>query len=347
MAALVPVYLETNMHHGILSQTGSVLTIHNLQHQGYGERDILSYGGLSESLFRSDQLEACGGVNFLKGGIYFAGKLTTVSPTYAQEIQLPQCGWGLDDVLRFRSGDLIGITNGIDMDEWNPRDDSYLIQNYDIDHLESKKICKKSFCTHFFCEKGDEEMPLFVVISRLYWQKGLDILAHILPWIIETMRVKFAILGAGDCQLENHFRAIGANFPDRVWVHIGYDEALAHRMEAAGDFFVMPSRFEPCGLNQMYSMRYGTLPIVRATGGLKATVSSYAQGVEHATGFMFNDLTHQSLYNTIGWACATYYDRPQDIQIMRRNAMIQNFSWEKSAQHYVECYQWAQKMKCF
>ncbi|MDR1457136.1 MAG: glycogen synthase [Puniceicoccales bacterium] len=345
MAALVPVYLETVARRGQLEHVGSVLTIHNLQHQGYAHRSIIDYAGLPWDLWRPDKLEACGCVNFLKGGIYFANKLTTVSPTYAEEIRTAALGCGLADVFSFRGGDLVGILNGIDDSLWNPATDQTLPANYDANDLNGKNRCKVDFCRQCF---GDEKVngpPLFVAVSRLYPQKGLDVLGDILSWVVETMDVRFAILGCGEWQLEEQLASIARRFPDRIWFYRGYDEILAHRMTAAADFFVMPSRFEPCGLTQLYSMRYGTLPIVRATGGLKDSVVSNAQGVEHATGFVFYDLTHQALYDAIGWACATYYDRPGDMLTMRQNGMRRDFSWKQSSQRYLDCYHWAMEKK--
>jgi starch synthase len=322
-----------------------VLTIHNLQHQGYAHRSIIDYAGLPWDLWQPDKLEACGGVNFLKGGIYFANKLTTVSPTYAEEIRTPEFGCGLENVFRFRGGDLVGILNGIDADLWNPATDPTLPANYDANNLRGKNLCKIDFCREHFGGENLDNRPLFVAISRLYSQKGLDVLGDILPWVVETMDVRFAILGCGEWLLEEHLASIAHRFPNRVWFHRGYDEALAHSMTAAADFFVMPSRFEPCGLTQLYSMRYGTLPIVRATGGLKDSVISPARGMEHATGFAFDDLTHQALYNTIGWACATYYDRPGDILTMQQNGMHMDFSWNQSSSRYLDCYHWAMEVK--
>ncbi|MDR0727815.1 MAG: glycogen synthase GlgA [Puniceicoccales bacterium] len=345
MAALVPVYLETVARRGPLAHTGSVLTIHNLQHQGYAHQSIIDYAGLPWGLWQSDKLEACGGVNFLKGGIYFANKLTTVSPTYAEEIRTPAFGCGLEDIFRFRGGDLVGILNGIDENLWNPATDPTLPANYDRNNLEKKSLCKMNFCQQRFGDAKSDNRPLFVAISRLYAQKGLDVLADILPWVVETMSVRFAILGCGEWLLEEHLASIAHRSPDRIWFYRGYDETLAHQMTAAADFFVMPSRFEPCGLTQLYSMRYGTLPIVHATGGLKDSVVSRAHGVERATGFVFNDLTHQALYSAIGWACATYYDHPSEILTMRQNGMCRDFSWKQSSRRYLECYHWAMEKK--
>jgi starch synthase len=342
MAGLVPVYLETNERWGRLRGTTSVLTVHNLAHQGYADRFILGFAGLPQSLFRPDQLEACGGVNFLKGGLYFTNKLTTVSPSYAAEIQTAEFGFGLQGVLRFRSGDLVGILNGIDRTVWDPATDPHIPHPYGAGRLRGKVRCKEVFCSaHSF----DGHAPLCGVIARLCPQKGLDVLADALPHILDSMAMNFAILGAGEWDLENRFQSLAARYPNRLTVHIGHSEPLAHRIEAASDFFLMPSRFEPCGLNQLYSLRYGTLPIARATGGLRDTIDPYDESSGSGTGFLFNDLTPNALHGAVGWACSTYYDRPRHMAAMVRRAMLQDFSWKVSAARYRECYQWAAESK--
>lgn len=344
MAAPVPVYLETVARSGRLGRSASVLTIHNLAHQGYAPPSILDYAGLPGSLFRPDAMEACGGINFLKGGIYFANKLTAVSPTYAREIQGVEQGFGLQDALRFRSGDLLGILNGIDDNLWNPATDPLIGANYSSGDLRGKEVCKKNFLRARGMARSGK-MPLFGVIGRLYGQKGLDVLASALPRIFGSMAGVFALLGAGDPALEDRFRSIGASYPGRIFVHIGYDEALAHEIEAASDFFLMPSRFEPCGLNQLYSLRYGTLPIVRGTGGLRDTVIPYDEATGAGTGFVFDHLDENSLHDVIGWATSTYYDRPKHMKVLIRRAMAMDFSWKKSVERYGDCYRWALEMK--
>ncbi|MDR2030043.1 MAG: glycogen synthase GlgA [Puniceicoccales bacterium] len=344
MAGLVPVFLETRDRNGPLRHSASVLTVHNLAHQGYADRSILAFAGLPSDLFRADRLEACGGVNFLKGGLYFANKLTTVSPTYAEEIRSAEFGCGLQDVLNFRGGDLLGIMNGIDGTSWDPASDPLIPHHYSRDRMEGKALCKKDFFHNHF-PTSDIGSPLFVAISRLYAQKGLDVLADVLPKIFASMDVRVAILGAGDRNLEIKFCQLAAQYADRIHVTIGYDEGLAHRLEAAGDFFLMPSRFEPCGLNQLYSLRYGTLPIVRSTGGLRDSVLSYDERTGSGTGFVFHDLGNRALYDTIGWACHCYHNRPDHMDIMVRRAMEQDFGWTRSAARYRECYRWALESK--
>lgn len=344
MTALVPVYLETLLRRGLLEKTASVLTIHNLAHQGYTSSALLRFSGLPDHLSALDQLGFAAGLNVLQGGLYFASKLTTVSQTYAGEIRTPAFGCGLESVLNFRGADLIGILNGIDDSLWNPATDKFLPANYDAANLAGKLRCKR------FLERdcgflGEKDGPLFGVISRLYGQKGLDVLAEILPHILEKMHCRFVILGSGEKTLEERFRQIADRFPDRCFVKIDYDETLAHRIEAASDFFVMPSRFEPCGLNQMYSMRYGTLPLVRATGGLRDSVIPYDRDGAAGTGFAFQDLSPENLYAMIDQVCRIYFHRPEQLIAMRQRAMIGNFSWEKSAKTYEKVYQWAIQSK--
>jgi starch synthase len=288
-------------------------------------------------------MEACGGVNFLKGGIYFSNKLTTVSPNYAKEIQTNTHGCGLDSHLRFRSGDLIGILNGIDDEIWDPQTDPHITARYSVKNLRGKSLCKKDFCREHGLRDGDA--PLFTAIARFCEQKGLDALAEALPAALDSMRICFALLGSGDPHLQWQFQQIAERYPGRAFVRIGYDEILAHKMKAAGDFFLMPSRFEPCGLSQMYALRYGTLPIVRNTGGLSDTVKNYDEKTGAGTGFLFDHLSAKSLYDVIGWACSTYYDRPTHKKALMRRAMGENFSWEKSVQRYRDCYEWALQMK--
>ncbi|MDR2667455.1 MAG: glycogen synthase GlgA [Puniceicoccales bacterium] len=344
MAALVPVYLEMVARHGPLSHSASVLTLHNMEHQGYGDRSILSTAGLPQWLFRSDALEACGGVNFLKGGIYFANKIAAVSPSYADEIRSAEGGFGLDHVLRFRGGDLVGILNGIDTELWNPATDPHIAAPYALGNLGGKKICKADLQKS--CGLAQRpNVPLFGVIARLQWQKGLDVLCDAMPWILDSMDMQFVLLGTGQWNLEERFRAIARSNPGRVFVHIGYDEELAHRIEAGCDFFLMPSRFEPCGLNQLYSLRYGTLPIVRSTGGLRDTVKNYDNSADSGTGFLFNDLTASAIHGTVGWACHSYHNRPEHISAMISRAMAEDFSWKASAERYRHCYRWALEKK--
>jgi starch synthase len=338
--ALLPVYLNTTLAEDSISQCATLLTLHNMQHQGFCPHAVLRYAGLPESTFRSDCLESYGNLNLLKGGIYNATKITTVSPTYAREIQSSPGGCGLDPLLRFRAGDLIGILNGIDTTEWDPQSDSLIPATFSATELSGKAICKRALQSHFHLAETDG-IPLFGVVSRLVDQKGLDLLAAILPRLLDSMAIQIALIGTGDPLLENTFARLAERFPGKLGVFLGFDNRLAHTLVAGSDFLIMPSRFEPCGLSQIYAMRYGTLPVVRDTGGLHDTVESFHEASRSGTGFVFRDATASGLYDTIGWACATYYDSPEALQQLQQNAMSQDFSWDRSAATYENVYQWA------
>ena len=336
----VPVLLNTSLYNSPLGGSASVFTIHNLQHQGVFDKGVLEYAGIPSSEFRADSCESYGSLNLMKGGLYNCTKITTVSPTYANEIRTPEYGCGLDGVLRFRGADLIGIINGVDTDAWNPQTDEFIAANYSLSDMKGKSACKKALQKRLGLDVSAKK-PVFGVVSRLYSQKGLDLLARIAGELVGHMDIQIAILGTGEHWLENAFSDLTAKFPGKISAYIGFDNELAHQIEAGSDFFIMPSRFEPCGLNQMYSMIYGTLPIVRATGGLEDTVDQYSESTGSGDGFKFSDATCEALYNTIGWACSTWYDRPADIQKLRRNGMSKDFSWNKSAEKYALVYKWA------
>ena len=337
---LVPVYLNTRDHHTPLGKAASVFTVHNLQHQGIFGKELIDFAGLPHDVFRPDGLEAMGNVNMMKGGIYHATKITAVSPTYAQEIQTPEHGHGLNHVLHFRSADLIGVVNGIDTDVWSPERDALLPKTYSARDFSGKAACKQALQQQVGLAE-DAHVAVFGVVARLYWQKGIDLLANIIARLLENMHIQLVILGTGDQHLEHQLLELSYRYPGRLAVHIGYDNALAHLIEAGSDFFVMPSRFEPCGLNQMYSMTYGTPPIARATGGLLDTIMQYDEHLKTGTGFLFDDSTEEALYYAMGWACSTYYDRPEDYKSLRVKGMTQDFSWAHSATTYESVYDWA------
>ena len=339
-AGLAPVYLNTTLRNSPLGHSATLFTIHNLQHQGIFDRSILEYAGIPMREFRSDSCESMGMLNMLKGGVYNSTKITTVSSTYAREIQTKEYGCGLENVLKFRAADLIGIINGVDLEEWSPETDKYIKSNYSLKSMKGKAVCKEALQQRLGLEINPN-VPLFGVVSRLYDQKGLDLLARIAQPLVDNMSIQLAILGSGEPWLEDAFRNLENANKGRIASYIGYDNSLSHQIEAGADFFIMPSRFEPCGLNQMYSMRYGTLPIVRRTGGLADTVGQYEEGTGKGEGFVFESPTAEALYNTIGWACSTWYDRPKDIANLRRNAMSKDFSWNVSAKAYSEVYRWA------
>jgi starch synthase len=341
---LIPVYLNTTEAAHPIGRAATVLTIHNLQHHGWFHRSLLSFAGLPESVFRSDGLESMGELNMLKGGLYHASKITTVSPRYAAEIQTPEGGHGLHSLLRFRSADLIGVLNGVDTDEWNPQADPALPVPYSADDFTGKAAAKASVQRAYGLEERPER-ALFTVVSRLVHQKGLDLLAGIVDRLLADMEIQIAVLGTGERALEDAFHELSARHPGRFGSYIGFDNDRAHCTIAGADCFIMPSRFEPCGLGQLYAMRYGSVPIVRATGGLIDTVTQYNESRSTGTGFVFEYASGDALYHTIGWACATYYDRPDAFRQLQLNGMRGNYSWDASAGKYEAVYRWARQAR--
>lgn len=313
------------------ADTRSVFTIHNLAYQGQFPKSVMGELGLPWNLFRSEGgLEFYDSVNFLKAGLTFSDALTTVSPTYAREIQTPEGGNLLDGLLRARSRDLHGILNGIDVSDWNPATDRHLPAHFEPTALEGKTACKAALLDRF--RLGGLEAPLFAVVSRLAHQKGMDLLLATLPAVLEQ-DVRVVLLGNGDAGLEEGFRRLQARYPRKVGVHIGFDNPLSHLVEAGADFFLMPSRYEPCGLNQLYSLRYATLPIVRRTGGLADTVQEGPDG----TGFLFDDYAPRALHAAMERALALYRNTAE-FEAHRQRAMTQDFSWDASARAYEALY---------
>ncbi len=337
---LIPVWLNTTLRATELGRSATVFTIHNLEHQGLSDKRVMPYARLPWAEFTANSLESYGGVNMMKAGLFHSTKLTTVSPNYAEEIRTSEYGFGLDHVLRYRAADLAGILNGIDTVLWNPATDPALPANFTGTDLAGKAKCKAALQSALGLD-ADPAVPLFGVVSRMVPQKGLDLLADALPLIMQRMRVQLAILGSGDSRVEAAFARAARGFPGRVGAHIGFEANLARLIQAGSDFFVMPSRSEPCGLTQMYAMRYGTVPIVRATGGLVDTVWNFEPGADAGTGFVFQDATALALYDTIGWATNTYVERPQELLALRKRAMAQDFSWGRSAARYADVYRWA------
>jgi starch synthase len=334
--ALVPVYINTVEWAQPLHAAASLYTIHNLVYQGVTDRGALFLTGLGPEHDNSNEFEHFGTLNLTKAAIAHATLITTVSPTYAREIQTPAHGSGLDGVLRGRAGDLHGIVNGIDPEEWNPATDPHLPARFDANDLRGKAVCKAELQK----EAGlpvREDVPLFGLVARLVPQKGTDVLAHAIDRILD-LDLQLILLGTGDPEAEAFFAEVADERGDRFCAWLQFNNGRAHRIEAGGDFFLMPSRFEPCGLNQLYSLAYGTLPIVRATGGLADTVRGYDEATGRGTGFSFRDLTPGALFDTVGWAVSTWYDRPQHIESMRREAMAEDFSWQHAAAEYEKLY---------
>ncbi len=332
--ALCAVYLNT-VAQGRQDVQGvrTVLTLHNVGYQGLFPGAQFTKLGLPVSLFTPAGLEYYGQVNLLKGGIVSADYVTTVSPTYAREILTPEFGFGLEGVLRNRADRLLGILNGIDIDRWNPNTDAYLPANYSAIDRSGKLACKKALQREF--QLPESSVPLLGVIARLTSQKGLDLVAAIIPELIE-MDLQLVVLGTGEPELEARFTALQARYPHRMGLRIGFDEGLAHRIEGGADMFVMPSRYEPCGLSQLYSLRYGTVPIVRKTGGLADTVvplAARAGQVGQATGFHVEEDTPDALLAVLRRAEEVYRDRSAWDQLVKAG-MSTDASWARSARAY-------------
>ncbi len=328
----------------VLGGAASVLTIHNIAYQGKYGADVYDYLGLGWQNFTPDKFEDFGAVNFLKGGIVYADMVNTVSPTYAAETRTPELGYGLAPYLNDRGDTYVGILNGVDYDEWSPAVDMLIPATYSVEDLSGKAHCKRELQARFGLEI-DPTIPIIGVVSRLVDQKGLDVLASVIEGIVTDMRVQFVLLGSGDKRLEAYYLTLPTLYPGQVGAHIGYSNELAHWIEAGADFFIMPSRYEPCGLNQIYSLKYGTLPIVHATGGLEDTVEQYDEAAGTGTGFKFYELSPTAVYYAVGWAVSTFYDRPEHMRQMIYQAMVQDFSWDKSARQYLRLYQRAMENK--
>lgn len=321
----------------VFRDTASILTIHNVAYQGRYDNYYYFNTGLEHEDFTSDKFECFNAVNFLKGGIYFADLVNTVSKGYAAETRTSSGGYGLDAYLRKKGDDYVGILNGVDYSEWNPENDTLIPENYTANDLKGKSVCKKVLQRQLGLKQTDN-IPVIGLIGRFAEQKGFYILAECIEDILNNMDVQFAILGAGDNQLEMFYGNLPQRYPGKTGSYIGFNNDLAHLIEAGSDFFLMPSLYEPCGLNQIYSLKYGTLPVVRATGGLNDTIENYNQTTGEGTGFKFHEPSGKAIFNTVYWAIDTYYNRKIHFQKLVQRAMEQNFSWEESAGEYVNLY---------
>jgi len=336
--ALVPFFLKTlykdDPH---LKDIATLLTLHNLGYQGlfwHHDMHLLNTGW---EYFTPDYIEFFGKINFLKAGIVFADILNTVSKQYSEEIQTPEFGHGLDGILRTRKADLYGIINGIDYDEWNPENDRYLPANYSADDMSNKSHCKKALQKTFGLPVN-QNIPLLATISRLADQKGFDLIhSSIEDMLTLNGGLQYIVLGTGDRKYHDIFTDVAKEFPKSFAIKIAYDNALAHLIEGGADMFLMPSRYEPCGLNQLYSLRYGTVPIVRGVGGLEDTITDFEVNPELGTGFKFYDYSRTSFLNTIEKALKVYR-RKKDWTTLMKQCMAADFSWERSAKEYLNLY---------
>ena len=340
--ALIPVYLKTNYRMDqFFSGTASVFTIHNLGYQGIFSRNYLSFAGLPEYLFNIDALEFYGQLNFLKGGIIFSDIITTVSPTYAEEIQSEEYGEKLQDVLRIRGDSLFGILNGIDYDEFDPSKDPRIKHHYTVDSLNGKYLNKLDLQKELGLEENRNK-PLLGFIGRLVDQKGLDLMTDVMDYIM-MFDVQFVLLGTGDPKYEEFFRKFGERYPKRTAIRITFDVELAQRIYAGCDIFLMPSKYEPCGLGQMYSLRYGTVPVVRYTGGLADTVFEYDPEKMEGNGFGFKEYKPGDLLMAISKAVFYYTRRKEHWERIMKNGMSMDLSWNRSAREYIKIYNEALK----
>jgi starch synthase len=343
-AALIPVLLRTQYAEDpAFREAATVFTIHNMGYQGVFSPDTLPLLTLPWDLFTILKMEFFGNVNFLKGALVYADFVTTVSRKYGQEIQTTEFGFGLDGVLRDRSTTVAGILNGVDYEEWNPRTDKFIAAKYSSEDLSGKMKCKQDLLTAFGVTNPNRSLPVIGIVSRFAAQKGFDLIAQVIDRLVREEMI-LVILGTGDRQYENMFVRIAKQFPEKISVKIAYDNALAHKVEAGSDMFLMPSRYEPSGLNQMYSLKYGTVPIVRATGGLDDTIEQWDRRTGKGTGFKFSEYSGEELLLVVKQAVQAFRDQAS-WQILMRNGMSKDFSWTNSAKEYVRVYERARLIR--
>jgi starch synthase len=336
-SALVPILLRSvYAEDPALRDVATVFTIHNMGYQGLFPPDTLPLLMLPWDLFTIDKLEFYGKLNFLKGALVFSDFITTVSRKYSQEIQTAEYGFGLEGVLRARAGTVTGILNGVDYNEWSPQMDKFIAAHYSPDDLSGKAKCKQDLLAEFGVTSADPKLPVIGIVSRFAAQKGFDLISQVADRLAREEMIVVA-LGAGDKEYEELFRRLNKQFPQKFAVKVAYDNKVAHKIEAGSDMFLMPSRYEPCGLNQIYSLKYGTVPVVRATGGLDDTIENWDPHTRKGTGFKFSEYSGEALLATIRTALQAYRDQP-NWQALMRNGMNKDFSWTASAKEYVKIY---------
>src|SRR3954469_14673347 len=343
-SALVPVMLRT--HYGedpLLNHIPTVFTIHNMGYQGVFSSETLPLLTLPWDLFTMDKMEFFGRVNFLKGALVFSDFITTVSKKYSQEIQTLEYGFGLEGVLRARSATVTGILNGVDYNEWSPEADKFVKTKYSPADLRGKAVCKQDLLAEFGCTDAATKLPVIGIVSRFAAQKGFDLIAQIMDRLAREEMIICA-LGSGDKEYQDMFAKMHQQFPNKILIKVAYDNAIAHKIEAGSDMFLMPSRYEPCGLNQIYSLKYGTVPVVRATGGLDDTIENWEAKTQKGTGFKFSEYSGEALLLTIKQALQAYRDQTS-WQVLMRNGMNKDFSWNASAREYGKVYERVKQMR--
>jgi starch synthase len=343
-SALLPVLLRTlYTEDPAFKDVATVFTIHNMGYQGLFPPDILPLLMLPWDLLTISKMEFFGQVNFLKGALIFSDYVTTVSRKYSQEIQTTEYGFGLEGVLRNRAATVTGILNGVDYDEWSPPTDKFIAAKYSPQDLSGKQTCKKDLLNAFGVTNADPKLPVIGIVSRFAAQKGFDLIAQVMDRLAREEMIVVA-LGAGDKQYEDMFMRLNKQFPNKIAVKVAYDNAIAHKIEAGSDMFLMPSRYEPCGLNQTYSLKYGTVPIVRATGGLDDTIEPWDARTGKGTGFKFSEYNGEALLATVKHALAAFRDQ-SSWQTLMRNGMSKDFSWGASAREYGKIYERARQTR--
>jgi starch synthase len=341
---LISAYLKSiYANDPLFAHTAVVFTIHNIAYQGLFRKEKLPLTGLPSELYSPEGIEFWERINFMKAGIVYADVINTVSRKYSEEIQTPEYGYGLEGILKKRSRDLYGILNGVDYQDWDPAHDAHLASPYSLENFSGKKACKRDLLKELNLPPSLENVPVLGVISRLADQKGFDLFAEILEDLFR-LDIGFVLLGTGEQKYHDLFTRIGRKYPQKAGIRIAYDDRLAHMIEAGADLFLMPSKYEPCGLNQIYSLKYGTIPVVRATGGLEDTIVPYDPATGKGNGFKFTHYDAKEFLQQINSAIH-YYHRPEHWERLLRNAMTADFSWQRSAESYVGLYRKALEKK--
>lgn len=336
--SVVPLLSQTRYIHDF-GNAATILTLHNLEHQGIvykGAMDILESGW---EHFRPEAYESVGYINMLKGGIAYADAVTTVSKKYAQEIKTSEFGFGLESHIRSHSHKLFGILNGVDYGEWSPKNDDKIAAKYSQKDMSGKLVCKRDLQKHFNLEQRDD-VALIGFVGRFAKQKGIELIAECIEGLL-AQDLQIVMLGAGEKWAEGFFSHIASKYGGKFAIHVGYSDELAHKIEAGSDLFLMPSLFEPCGLNQIYSLAYATLPIVRKTGGLDDTIENFDEASNQGCGFKFENASAHALYHTVMWGVKTYYEKPQAFKNMQERAMRMHFGWDDAAKSYDDVYRYA------
>ncbi len=336
---LIPAYTKS-MYAAHFQNTATVFTIHNIAYQGLFPATLFDITGLPQEMYNMEGIEFWGKINLLKAGIVYSDVITTVSEKYSKEIQTPEYGYGLEGVLKKRKDRLFGVLNGVDYSQWNPRTDRYIKARYSEEDLSGKALCKEDLLREYSLDI-DPSTPLIGIISRFAEQKGFDILSEAMEELVK-LRLAIVVLGTGEKRYQTLFRELASRYPGKLSVKITFDEALAHKLEAGCDFLLMPSRYEPCGLNQIYSLRYGTIPIVRATGGLDDTIRDYSR--KDGNGFKFSGYNAKALVEKVKEAMRLYRNRKR-WQALQKRAMREDFSWQRSATKYLSIYRLAVNTK--